>query len=48
MLKRLFCKHNLLTFVRKLTKEEIISELKHNRSAENLFKCKQCGKLIKK
>lgn len=48
MIKRLFCKHLLLECVRPLTKEEIIKELKKNNNAEYLFRCKVCGKLVKK
>ena len=48
MIKKLFCKHNLLVYVRPLTKEEIVKELKKNNSAEYLYKCKLCGKLVKK
>ena len=48
LFKKLFCKHNLLTYVRPLTKDEIVEELKKNRTAEYLFRCNKCGKLVRK
>ena len=48
LLKKLFCNHNNITFVRSLTNFEIEKQLKKNKACNYLYRCNKCGKLIYK